>query len=223
MNLKDIKKSYDVICSLGSSCLPTYQLKRCNLRVFSGPLDWVLSPSLSDVNRLLKNKLSDFMELKNMSLVEGPYYNLLNDNSEDQASQTYQIKDNTYNITSVHDFPIVPNHDWAATYPAYKEKLDIRINRFLEKIINSHSTLFIRVGATYDETVELQSVLSLLTNGNFNLLIVNLVVGSQHIVEKNWEIEKVSSVECPHRYDIWHGEDSAWDYILSGIKLNQAI
>lgn len=66
MNLKEIKGSYDVIASLGSACNPAMELKRLNLRTFSGPLDWSVSLSLSDVNRLLKNKFSNFMELENM-------------------------------------------------------------------------------------------------------------------------------------------------------------
>lgn len=220
LNLQDIKKSYDVVISLGSSCLPTYQLKRCNLRSFSGPLDWVLSPSLSDVNRLLKNRLRDLMELKNICLIEGAYYNLLNDNSEDQKSQTYRVKDTNYNITSVHDFPVMPNYDWSVTYPQYKDKLNSRINKFFEKITNSHSILFIRTEAGYEETIELKSVLSQITNSRFNILAVNLVMGLQNVVEKNWGIEGVCSVECPHRQDVWYGDNSAWDYILGGIKLN---
>ena len=215
-----MKKTYNAVVSLGSSCLPTYQLKRHNLRSFSGPFDWVLSPSLSDLNRLLRNNLDGMMELKNLRLEEGSYYNHLNENSEDQKAQTYRVKDINYNITSVHDFLVVPNHDWSVTYATYKEKLNIRIDRFLKKIKNSNSTLFVRMDATYKETLELQSVLSQLTNGNFNLIIVNLIPSSQHVIEKKWGIDKVCSVECPHRYDIWHGDDSAWDYILSGIKLH---
>jgi hypothetical protein len=220
LSLQDLKRSYDVVVSLGSSCLPTYQLKRCNLRSFSGPLDWVLSPSLSDLNRLLQNKLSDLMELKSMRMLNGPHYNMLNDNSEPLKSQTYQIMDTNYNITSVHDFPVVPNDDWSISYPAYKEKLTKRINKFLEKIINSNSILFVRTSASYEETVDLKSVLSQITDKNFNILVVNLVVGLQNVVEKNWGIEGVFSVECPHHQEVWHGDDSAWDYILNGIKLN---
>ncbi|MCU7741460.1 papain-like cysteine peptidase [Priestia megaterium] len=220
MKLQDIKKSYDVVISLGSSCLPTYQIKRCNLRSFSGPLDWVLSPSTPDISRLLKNRLNGLMEPGNMNLVQGPYWNLLNDESEGQGAQTYQVKDTNYNITSVHDFPVMSSQPWDITYPDYKKKLNMRISRFLQKITASNSILFIRTEANYDETVELQSALSQLTNKQFNLLIVNLVVGSKQVLEKDWGLPRVCSVDCPHRNDLWHGEDSAWDYILDGIKIN---
>ncbi|MEV5116520.1 hypothetical protein MRBL20_004818 [Peribacillus frigoritolerans] len=215
-----MKRSYDIVVSLGASCLPTYHLKRWNLRSFSGPFDWVLSPSLSNVNRLLKKKLFDLMELENMSLIQGNHYNLLNDNSEPQRGQTYEVKDINYNITSVHDFPIVQNEDWSITYPSYKEKLKMRINGFLEKITNSDSILFVRTEANYEETVELKYVLSQITDRNFNILIVNLVVGLESVIEKNWGLDGVCSIECPHHQVVWYGDEFAWEYILNGIELN---
>ncbi|MFZ7802138.1 DUF1796 family putative cysteine peptidase [Bacillus thuringiensis] len=220
MNLQEIKRSYDIVVSLGSSCLPTYHLKRWNLRSFSGPFDWVLSPSLSDVNRLLKNKLHDLMELENMSLIQGNHYNLLNDNSEPKKRQTYEVKDTNYNITSVHDFPIIQNQDWSITYPSYKEKLNVRINNFLEKITNNDSILFVRTEANYEDTVELKSVLSQITDKNFNILLVNLVIGLKSVVEENWGLDGVCSIKCPHHQVVWYGNESIWKYILNGIKLN---
>lgn len=220
LNLQEIKRSYDIVVSLGSSCLPTYHLKRWNLRSFSGPFDWVLSPSLSDVNRLLKNKLHDLMELENMSLIQGNHYNLLNDNSEPKKRQTYEVKDTNYNITSVHDFPIIQNQDWSITYPSYKEKLNVRINNFLEKITNNDSILFVRTEANYEDTVELKSVLSQITDKNFNILLVNLVIGLKSVVEENWGLDGVCSIKCPHHQVVWYGNESIWKYILNGIKLN---
>ena len=59
MNLEDIQKSYGLIVSLGGLCQVTNQIKRHNLRTFSGPLDWFYYPSLSDVNRLLQNRFKN--------------------------------------------------------------------------------------------------------------------------------------------------------------------
>jgi hypothetical protein len=222
LNLNDIKKSYDVIVSLGSSCSPAMQLRRHNLRRFSGPLDWSVSLTLSDVSRLLKNKFDGFMEIKNMRLLEETHFFLdegvavLPRDGSTQPIKSYFVKDTYYNILSVHDFPILPNQDWSVTYPSYKEKLNYRINRFLEKITNSQSVLFVRWKASYDEAIELQSVLSEIVNGHFNILILHPVDGSQGVSEMNWGLDKVCSVKVPNDTN----DNSTWDFVLNGITLN---
>ncbi|NHW36816.1 DUF1796 family putative cysteine peptidase [Paenibacillus aceris] len=45
------------------NCDPAAYLRGHHLRKFSMPLDWVMSPSLTDVNRLLAHKFTGFMEL----------------------------------------------------------------------------------------------------------------------------------------------------------------
>ncbi|MEK4069066.1 DUF1796 family putative cysteine peptidase [Peribacillus sp. FSL R5-0717] len=59
------------------------------------------------------------------------------------------IQDTYYNIISVHDFLIIPNQHWTHLYPAYKEKLNYRINKFIEIISNSKSVLFVRWGGSF--------------------------------------------------------------------------
>ena len=69
MNLEGIKGHYDAIFSLGDLCLTSLQLKDNNLRTFSGILDWVSSPSLKNVNVLLQNRFADFLNLKNLRII----------------------------------------------------------------------------------------------------------------------------------------------------------
>ncbi|MEP9405607.1 DUF1796 family putative cysteine peptidase [Peribacillus frigoritolerans] len=64
LKLQDIKGSYDVIISLGSWCGPSLNFRRHNLRQFSFPLDWVVSNSLPDVSRILKNRFAGFIDLR---------------------------------------------------------------------------------------------------------------------------------------------------------------
>ncbi|UYZ00753.1 papain-like cysteine peptidase [Peribacillus frigoritolerans] len=64
LKLQDIKGFYDVIISLGSRCGPSLNLRRHNLRQFSFPLDWVVSNSLPDVSRILKNRFAGFIDLR---------------------------------------------------------------------------------------------------------------------------------------------------------------
>ena len=76
------------------------------------------------------------MELENMQLIDGAFA-FSNDGVLIEGVESYLIEDTHYNIISVHDFPIIPNQHWSATYVSYKEKLTHRINRFFEKIISS--------------------------------------------------------------------------------------
>ena len=223
MNLDDIQKSYGVIVSLGGLCQVTNQIKRHHLRTFSGPLDWFYYPSLSDVNRLLQNRFKKFMKLENMIIEGSESYGLIESEFDNQIKWaeriTYCIKDTYYNCFSMHDFPINSEKDLKSTYPSFKAKLDTRINRFLEKINSSESILFIRIWGNRDEAVELQNVLSKITNKDFNILIVNFKEGISNIVEQNWGISRVCSIELPRYQDRWEGDDSDWNYILNKITL----
>lgn len=213
--MEKIKGSYDVIYSLGGACWPAIHLKRHGLRNFSGPLDWYLSPSLSDVNRLLKNKFKGFMELKNMHLMDKTNI-LYNEDVPQPSIKSYLVKDNYYNIVSVHDFPIIKNRRWDWDYSSYREKVDRRINRFLKDIATSKSILFIRLGANYDQAVELQSILSKMVKGHFIILILQSVNELTDVLEINWNIKDVYAFEVPNNIR----QNVTWDFILKGITLN---
>jgi Putative papain-like cysteine peptidase (DUF1796) len=224
LKLKDIKRSYDVVVSLGSWCGVANEMKRHQLRRFSGPFDWITTPSLSVINRLLINRFEGFMEMENMKFVK--YSKFLVDSSTENEEvterETYIIMDTKYNIASYHDFPVIPNQSWTADYPSYKEKLHRRINRFFEKINNSKLTLFIRYNASYSEVAELRSILSRLTKGKFHILNVNPVEGLQTVREINWDIDGVVCIEIPYLptdKTQWNSQD--WDFILNGIKVNK--
>lgn len=224
MKLNNIKRSYNIVVSLGCNCSTATHLKRNDLRRFSMPLDWMKSPSLSDVIRLLKNKFNGFMEFNNLILLGRSAHTVEGIEHDEEVRPnsiaTFLVANKTYNIYFFHDFIVIPNHDWSVTYPVVKDKYNRRINRFLNKIKNSESVLFVRQRATIDETIELQSVLSQLTNGKFNLLIVNLGLSSV-IIEQDWGIPNVCSVEIPELNGEDVGIHSAWDYILSGITIDE--
>lgn len=131
MNLEELKRTtYDLIASLGQNCDPAGHLRRHKLRKFSMPLDWVVSTSLTDVNRLLANKFQGFMDLSNLQVIEGSSQYVDEFAAVVQKMPSYFIKDMRYNVTSVHDFPIIPLQSWHYTYHVYKAKLNVRIQRF---------------------------------------------------------------------------------------------
>lgn len=215
MNLEELKRTtYDLIASLGQNCDPAGHLRRHKLRKFSMPMDWVISISLTDVNRLLANKFQGFMDLPNLQVVEGSSQYVDEFSAVVQKMPSYFIKDMRYNVTSVHDFPIVPNQSWHYTYHVYKAKLNMRIRRFLEESAKSESSLYVRLLATYDQATELQAVLRKFTNGDFTILIVNPIANLQRVTELDWGLEHVCVVEIPSTNNL-----KDWDSILNGIKI----
>jgi hypothetical protein len=224
LNLQDIKGSYDAVFSLGSACNPALQFQRLNLKRFtSSPLDWSYSPYLSDVNRLLKNNFKGFMELKNMRVVndKGDYVYahdgapVVPDKEIQIPTKSYVIQDTLYNIFSAHDFPIIANQSWIVTYPSFKKTLNYRIYRFLKKVANSESVLFVRWVANYNEAVELQSILSHMVKGRFNVLILNPVEDLKEINEVDWGLDRTCVVNVPNDPN----SDSTWDHVLNGVTL----
>ncbi|MEK1833451.1 DUF1796 family putative cysteine peptidase [Priestia megaterium] len=111
---------------------------------------------------------------------------------------------------------MLPNRHWTATYPRFKRNLNYKINRFMKKLINSKSILFIRWGANYNETVELQLILSQITSGNFRILIINPTESLETPSESDWGMDKVCTVNAP----IDPNSISTWDYVLNGVTLN---
>lgn len=224
LNLHDIKGSYDAVFSLGSACNPALQFQRLNLKRFaSSPLDWNYSPFLSDVNRLLKNKFNGFMELKNMRVIndkgvsmyadEGVF--IFPDKGLHKPIKSYLVLDTVYKIFSAHDFPIIPNQPWFLAYPPFKKTLNFRIDRFLDKVKNSQSILFVRWVANYQEAVELESILSQLTKGSFKVLILNPIEGLQEISEVDWGLGRTCVVNVPNDPN----SNVTWDYVLNRITL----
>ncbi len=121
MRLAQLAGEYDAVFSLGQNCTPAIQLEKNRLRPFAGVLDWMMSDTLSDVNRLLENRFAGFMDLPNLSVVGTSQLN-------------YMVRDIAYNVISVHDFPQERNTSAElVTYPEFREKIDRRIERFLQK------------------------------------------------------------------------------------------
>lgn len=211
MTLDEIMRPYDTIISLGSTCQTAYQIERKNLKNFSGPIDWMISPYLCDVNRLLKKRFINFMDFNNLA-VQG----MVND-------VTYIVKDNLYNIESYHDFPILLNSENAlSTYSIFKSKLRRRINTFFKRCKDCESILFVRIGANYDEVVELISILKKIVKKDFTILVINLSTNPE-VIERNWGIDNVCSVEIQDTFPTrWQGCDSSWDKIFKGISLRSS-
>lgn len=204
MRLAELKGNYDAIFSLGDLCLASIQLDKNNLRPYSGVLDWMGSPQLSDVNLLLLNRFYGFMELENLRVVG------------DANPDMLLVSDDVYHILSNHDFPKAQNtYTHLVTYPEVKQKFDRRIQRFLEKADSCQRILFVRTEGDFQDAYDLQMILSGLVRNDFRILLINHAPVSG-IVELDWPLDKVCALQLPNQ-EKWEGNNHLWKTIFAGI------
>ncbi|UHA74021.1 DUF1796 family putative cysteine peptidase [Paenibacillus sp. 481] len=202
MRLTHIKGEYDAIFSLGSKCLAAIQLESNELRPCSGVLDWMISKSLTHVNVLLANRFAAFMEPTNMGFVN-------------YENQNIYLFDHLYQIMLVHDLAIDDQGTHRVElFPEFKEKINRRIQRFLDCVDSGKRILFVRLGGTYEEAVQLQLTLSQLVKGPFTVLLIN-DYPFETLVENDWPLERVCAVQMPLELRC----DALWTAMLSGIRL----
>jgi hypothetical protein len=207
MKLQDLTGTYDAIFSLGDLCIASQQLEKNNLRLYSGVLDWMGSPALSNVNRLLKNRFIGFMDLPNLRIIGY--------GSENKIC----VADDAYNIVSNHDFEVGKNSlSHLGGYPEVKEKFDRRIRRFLEKVASCQRILFVRTEGDLEETEALTKVLSGLVRKDFRVLLVNHA-DVEGLVEDDWPLEKVCAVRLP-AVNKFTNNDHLWKKLLEGIHIS---
>ncbi|MGE6964101.1 DUF1796 family putative cysteine peptidase [Bacillus thuringiensis] len=204
MKLVDIQQNYNTIFSLGDRCLTANKLRQFKLRPYAGIIDWMLSPNLLSIDRLLKNRCENFMEKENM-VCDG--YNQL-------IFGHLLLRDLLYDVTSVHDFCITKNTltNWN-TYESFKIKVEKRIERFLNKLETCNKILFVRINGSYEEAKLLEQTLSQIVTHEFRLLIIN-EEPIDWITEYNWGLQYTCGIgisidkrEC----------DKLWGTILKNV------
>ena len=207
MKLQDLKGTYDAIYSLGDLCLASLQLEKNNLRPYSGVLDWMASPALSNVNRLLKNRFIGFMDLPNLRIIGYAGENII------------CVSDDAYHFVSNHDFEVGKNSlSHLGGYPEVKEKFDRRIRRFLEKAASCQRILFIRTEGDLEEAEALEKVLSGLVRNDFRVLLINHA-DVEGLVEDDWPLEKVCAVRLPDKNKFTEN-DHLWKKMLEDIHIS---
>lgn len=208
VRLQDLKGTYDIIFSLGDLCIASLKLRQNNLRPYAGVLDWMATPSLSDVNRLLKNRFIGFMDLPNLRIIgyAGEHY--------------ICVSDDAYHFVSNHDFEVGKNSlSHLGSYPEVREKFDRRIRRFLEKTATCQRILFIRTEGDLEEAKKLEKVLSGLVKHDFRVLLVNHT-DVNGLVEDNWPLKKVCAIQLPAG-NKFTANDHIWAELLKDIHIKQ--
>ncbi|MFD0675585.1 MULTISPECIES: DUF1796 family putative cysteine peptidase [unclassified Paenibacillus] len=202
MKWNDCVGRYKIYMSLGSTCQVAYQLNRIGLRQSAGPIDWFTSQSVPGLVQLLNHQFRGLMEYNNLELI-------------DRTRECFVVRDNAYDVVSFHDFPLYLGRWWDA-YPAFKEKVDRRVNRFRHTIQNK-PVLFVRTDTSEKEAQQLKRALNTLMYGKFRLLIINNHPIRQ-LHEEEWGLDNVCCVNVPQGYD-WKGSDNAWNRVMNGFTL----
>jgi len=125
------KRRYDVVCSLGSDCLPATYLKAYCLRNASYPFDWTIQPAFDVKARLIIADFAGYLEPANVhAYPERP----------SNTNHVSHIDEGTGTIF-LHDFdPGVDADEMLATVRA---RYDRRIKRLLKAIASGKRVLFV--------------------------------------------------------------------------------
>ncbi|MGZ9586208.1 DUF1796 family putative cysteine peptidase [Paenibacillus marinisediminis] len=208
MRLDDLKQDYDVIVSLGTNCQVAHQLKKNGLRSFAGPFDWFVFESLSHMSNLFKNNMQGLYEPHNTIAIE-------------KHDNTFVVKDERYTCLSYHDFHVSEGQSEITlkSYNMFIKKLSQRIINMKRRIQEGKKVLLVRTVASYKEAMELKTCFYECFHKETDILIVNYA-NLNEVAVRDWNIERVCSVEIPEVKGKWQGCDKSWEYILSFIGLN---
>lgn len=191
-----MKNKYDIVYSIGHDCACSMYLRKHNLRVVSGPLDWLTSVPAHNRFDLLLNDFEGFMNQDDFQFVEkNP--NIVNDDKCDYYKNTRT------GLYFYHDFPV--NVPLDQSFPDVKKKYKRRIDRFYQNI-KKHKRVLLVWFSHYHRTSDEQWIWFLekfcqKMGKNIDLLVVqhtenqyqpirrqiadNIVVWELHTVEKD--------------------------------------
>jgi hypothetical protein len=189
--------------SLGNTCGVAYQLKKHGLRNHAFPFDWLKTPKLSTIIKLLENKFDGLLDKSNFKFVK--YSDkFFNSNGNNQMMALY--KNTIYNIIFYHDF--IKDSNFDDQFIIFKEKYQRRITRFYD-ILNSNEIVFIR-DDLYDKiNINQINHLMKLLRGKLILIIHN--PNNRKI---DIEIDNIVIYNDIEVYHDWKRDNLEWKKIL---------
>ena len=136
-----MQKTYDLIVSLGGSCLAAKQVELRGLRLCSLPLDWLAYNGTEQIPTLAELFKTDFEHfLAPNELVELP-------KEEKGDSTKFQVKSTRTGFAFIHDFKSnildTNNNDRKAQFEAVKDKYVRRIKRMLDLFAHADAVLLL--------------------------------------------------------------------------------
>lgn len=140
-----MKKTYDLIYSIGASCACAGYMKKHFLRTFSGPLDWLTNTTLETNTNFIINDFNDFLNIEDFEYIgKNP--------KPEQNCDEY--KNTRTGLNFYHDFK--SDIPFEESFRFVQEKYKRRISRFYEKIKSNERVLLIwfnYTGNTPAETI----------------------------------------------------------------------
>lgn len=196
---------FDAIFSLGHNCQVAAQLRRNKLRHAAGPWDWFNFASTREFCKVIKHQISDFMLRDNLDIYG-------------KSVNCYYVRDKRSSCLSFHDFKNNPEELPLYDYPAFRERLDRRIERFNRCLNSEQKTLLVRIipHKKDAETID-QVIRGTYSNPNVTLLFV-MLSSSPSIVTLPSFSDRVLIKQIP-KGPTWEGDLEAWMTILGGFSL----
>ena len=214
---------FDLVVSIGEDCTCSGYLRRCRLQDFSYPFDWLTKASFASRIELLLNNFSDFLNKKDLYILEKPK----NGNVDKKCDYW---ADKKYDFYFYHDFPA--NESFESAYKKIKEKYSRRITRLYKQISDSKNVLFVWWSRSKHQSIELvQDYYTKLSqrfpSNSVYLLIIesseneeNIFLEDNHIL-----ISRFDNTSYKHnkRWNETMGNESNNLRIFSQIKMNKSL
>lgn len=172
-------KKYNIIYSIGEDCGCAMNLQFNNLRLSSGPFDWLTHATFEKRFELMLNDFKDFFNYEDFVFLNK------DPNAENDDKNDYYNNTNT-GFYFYHDFTIGVPFD--EIFPEVKAKYERRIKRFYENIINNKKVLLVWFSRSKDTPNELIVKCANELCKKFNKKIDFLIIENNHL--NNNEIEK---------------------------------
>ena len=129
-----MNNQYDIIYSLGRDCSCAMYMQKAELRLCSGPFDWLTNAGFEERFELIFNNFAGFMDINNFKLMEKP--------TAFPSDDIHDYYENTQNhLYFWHDFPA--GQSLEQSFPEVKAKYERRIKRFYTNIKTKDRVLLI--------------------------------------------------------------------------------
>ncbi len=157
------KIKYDIIYSIGSNCACALYLNQNDLRLTSGPFDWITGVDFNTKINFILEEFKGFCDKNNLEYIvynENPTYN--------------QYKDIQNGCLFLHDFP--KDSSFELSYPQVKDKYNRRIKRFYDNLSQKNKVLLVWFSldrkVTDDDIIKASAALNKKFNKEIDLLII---------------------------------------------------
>ncbi len=201
-------RSYDFAVSLGTACIVSNKMEKNNLRLFSGPFDWIVG-SPERVNYLIRNDFKDFFRHNNLEI-------------EGKKDGKFLVRDKLNGLLSVHDFQASKDNILVDEHKKVMDKYNRRIKKFYNWSKLSEKALFIifiNSEEDFSEAYGIKEAISLcFPQLHFDLLVVHL---------SNEKISKIKYMDgnlylayIYHDENDWSKSDLHWKNVLNHFNID---